>query len=240
MRISLTRAVAGIAIAATAATAVVATAGAAGAATATKTSTNLSIVAAKSTITAGQWDAVGGTLRAGSKPLDKKVVELYRWDYSHKKWIAFKVNLTGKNGYANFSFKPAFTDKFELVYHGNGGTLAGSHSGVVTIVVKPFVKTATTLSIAAAPTTINKGSSTTVSGVLTAGTKPLDKAVVRLYKWLPTSKKWDLLAVNFTGPKGGVSFVRKPAATSTYELAYFGGAKIAGSHSGEVTVTVNQ
>jgi hypothetical protein len=242
MRISLTRAVAGIAIAATAATALVATAGAAGATTATKTSTTLSIVTAKSTITHGQWDAIGGTLKAGKTPEYKKIVELYRWDYSHKKWIPFKVNLTGKNGYANFAFRPAFTDSYELVYHGNSATLAGSHSGVVTIKVKPFVRTATTLSVAASPTSIAKGKSTKISGVLTAGTKakPLSEAVIRLYKWLPATKKWDLIAVNLTGSKGGVSFVRKPDATASYELVYNGGGKIAGSHSGVVTITVTQ
>jgi hypothetical protein len=235
MRISLTRMVAGVAIAATA---VVATAGAAGATTATKHATNLSIVAAKTTITAGQWDTIGGTLRAGSTPEYKKVVELYRWDYAHKKWLLEKATLTGKSGYASFKFKPGFTDAWELVYHGNGSTLAGSHSGVVTIKVKKFVKTATTLSIAASPTSIVKGKTTTISGVLTAGPKPLSKALVRLYKWLPATKKWDLLAVNLTGSKGGVSFVREPDVTSSYELAYFGGGKIAGSHSGVVTVTV--
>jgi hypothetical protein len=76
--------------------------------------------------------------------------------------------------------------------------------------------------------------------VLTIGPKaiPLSKAVVRLYRYDATTKKWVLIAVNLTGPKGGVSFVRKPSVTSTFELVYVGGTKVAGSHSAPVTVTV--
>jgi hypothetical protein len=236
MRTSLTRALAAVAVTATA---VVAAAGTAGATTTSKTPTNLSIVAAKSTITAGQWDTIAGTLRAGKTPEYKKVVELYRWNYNHKKWELTKATLTDKAGLAKFTYKPAFTDKWELVYHGSQ-TLAASHSGVVTIVVHP-AKIGTALTATATPSSITAGGSTTISGVLTAGPKsvPLSKALVFLYKWLPTSKKWDKLAVNLTGPKGGVAFPgRTPSATTTYELVYFGSAKFAKSYSAAVTVTV--
>jgi hypothetical protein len=234
MRTSLTRVLAGVALAATA---VVAAAGTAGATTTPKTPTDLSIVATKSTITVGQWDTIAGTLRAKGAAEGNKVVELYRWNYKHKKWELTRATLTNKAGTAKFTFKPAFTDKWELIYHGNA-KLAAAHSGVVTIVVKP--KIATSLTGTATPATIASGSTTTLSGVLTAGAKsvPLDKALVELFKWDPAKKKWYRVAVSLTGPKGGVSFVRKPAASTTFELFYFGTAKIAAAHSAPLTVTV--
>ena len=46
--------------------------------------------------------------------------------------------------------------------------------------------------------------------------------------------------MNVTGPKGGVSFVRKPPVGSvTFELVFFGSPKLAAAHSAPVTVTVN-
>jgi hypothetical protein len=234
MRTFLTRALAGVAVTATA---VAAAAGIAGTASATtKKPTNLSIVAIKSTITAGQWDTIAGTLRAGATPEPKKVIELYRWDFKHKKWSLTRATLTNKAGTAKFTFKPAFTDKWELIFHGNG-TLAASHSGVVTIVVKP-AKIHSTLTATATPPAITAGAATTISGVLTAHAKPVVKALVFLYRYNPSKKKWVEIDVNLTGPKGGVAFVRKPSVTATFDLVYFGNSKIAGTHSAPVTVTV--
>jgi hypothetical protein len=236
MRSTLTRVLAGTAVAATV---VLTAAGTAGAATTTaKTHTTLSIVANRSTITAGQWDSVGGTLNAGHASVDKKVVELYRYSAKLKKWEAAQVALTSKAGWVKFAVKPLVTSKYELAYHGSP-TLAASHSGVVTIVVKPFVKTVTTLSIAATPIAIKAGGTTKITGALTAGTKSLAGRVVYLYRWSASSKKWVSLAVEFTGKKGGVLFDRKPSVTSTYELAYFGSKTLAATHSGAVTVTVS-
>jgi hypothetical protein len=238
MRSILTRILVGAAIAATA---VGAAAGTAGATTA-KTHTTLSIVEGRSTITVGQTDTISGTLRAGKVSTDKKTVELKRWNASLKKWVLERANLTGKNGFVRFTVKPSVTSRFELVFPGNK-VLAASHSGTVVVHVKPaVVKTATALSIAANPSTIQAGSTTTISGFLTDnnGTNPLPKELVYLYRWNATTKHWDKVSVNVTGPKGGVSFVRKPAAgTVTFELVFFGTPKLAGSHSDPVSVTVN-
>ncbi|HTR95131.1 MAG TPA: hypothetical protein VMI73_25655 [Trebonia sp.] len=239
MRSTLTRFLVGAAIAATAVGTAVGTAGAAGATA--KTHTTLSIVAGRSTITAGQTDTVSGTLRAADKSSTaKKTVELKRYNVKLKKWVLEKANLTGKNGWVRFTVKPSVTSRFELVFAGNK-TLAASHSGVVTIHVKPaVVKTATSLTIAANPSTITAGSTTTISGDLTAGTTALPKRLVYLYRWNATAKHWDKVSVNVTGPKGGVSFTRKPPAGSvTFELVFFGSPKLAAAHSAPVTVTVN-
>jgi hypothetical protein len=237
MRSTLTRILVGAAIAATAVGTAVGTAGAAGATT--KTHTTLSIVAGRSTITAGQTDTVSGTLRAADKSSTaKKTVELKRYNVKLKKWVLEKANLTGKNGWVRFTVKPSVTSRFELVFPGTK-TLAASHSGVVTIHVRP-AKTATQLTIAANPSTITVGSTTTISGVLTAGTTALPKRLVYLYRWNATTKHWDKVSVNVTGPKGGVSFIRKPPVGSvTFELVFFGSPKLAAAHSAPVTVTVN-
>jgi hypothetical protein len=236
MRSSFTRLLAGPAVAAVTMAAVVTAAGTAGATTTAKTHTTLSVVTGKSTITAGQTDTIGGTLKAAGAPVVKKVVELYRWDYSHKHWKPVRVQLTGTAGAVKFEVKPGATDKYELVFHGNAG-LAAAHSGVVTIVVKP-AKTATALTIAANPTSIQAGATTEITGTLTAGSTPLVKKIVNLYRWDPTTSKWVRVAVELTGPKGGVDFVRKPGVTRSFELVYFGSAAYAASHSGTVTVTV--
>ena len=75
MRTSLTRLVAGTAIAATA---LLAVAGTASASTATtpKKPTTLSIVAAKSKITVGQSDTISGTLASHKTPVAGRIVIL--------------------------------------------------------------------------------------------------------------------------------------------------------------------
>ena len=62
-----------------------------------------------------------------------------------------------------------------------------------------------------------------------------------LFRWNATTKHWDKVGVDVTGPKGGVSFTRRPGAvgTVTFELAFFGTPKLAATHSAPVTVTVN-
>jgi len=243
MRSTFTRILVGAAIAATAVGTAVGAAGAAGATT--KTHTTLSIVEGRSTITAGQTDTIGGTLRAHDASTAKKTVELKRWNPSLKKWVLRQANLTGKNGFVRFTVKPSVTSRFELVFPGTK-VLAYSHSGIVTVHVKPaVVLTPTALSIAANPSTIKLGNTTTVSGFLTKdkGATPLPKELVYLYRWNATTKHWVKVDVNVTGPKGGVSFVRKPGATGTvtFELVFFNTPKqkLAGSHSAPVTVTVN-
>jgi hypothetical protein len=82
MRTSLTRLVAGTAIAATALLAVAGTASAS--TTAAKAPTTLSIVAAKSTITVGQWDTIGGTLASGKTPVAGRAVILDQYTAASK------------------------------------------------------------------------------------------------------------------------------------------------------------
>ena len=134
MRTSLTRIIAGTAIAATAVLTVAGTAGAATRTTPAKAPTTLTLVEAKATITVGQKDVLAGTLLTGKTPVVGKVVELYRYGVKAKKWILVEAHVTGKFGHVFYTVKPAATTSYELVFRG-APHFAPSHSHVATITV---------------------------------------------------------------------------------------------------------
>jgi hypothetical protein len=204
--------------------------------TTAKAGTTLSVMAGGSTIQAGQKDSISGTLLAGGNPAATKVVELYRFNYRLQEWRPMRIKLTNPAGVVMFEVRPGITRKYELVYHGNS-TLAASTSGVVTVTVTPGTKRVTALSVSTAPTSIPAGQATKITGVLTDGTKPLAHRVVSLYRYDTTTSKWVRVAVELTGPNGGVVFARKPTGTATFGLAYYGGPTLTAAHSGKVTVT---
>ena len=99
-----------------------------------KAPTTLTGSAASSTITAGQKDLITGTLLTGTKPVAGKLVSLYRYTASAKKWVRVEVDLTGKLGHVFYTVKPAATTSYELVFFGTAH-LRASHSAVATITV---------------------------------------------------------------------------------------------------------
>jgi hypothetical protein len=234
MRTSLTRLVAGTAIAATALLAAAGTASAG--TTPAKLPTTLSIVAAKSTITVGQWDTIGGTLASDAKPVVHRIVQLDVFGAKDKKWHAVEQKYTGKYGKVAFSVRPWSTSAYELVFKG-GPIYKASHSGFVVVKVKPFVKVPTTLSIASTPGTTAKPD-TTISGALTI-TKG-SKALPGQWVWLDAvvNGKAHALRAFKTGKFGKVAFKVKPATTTSYELVYLGTKVLAPTASAPVTVTV--
>ena len=231
MRSTLTRVLAGTAIAATALLTVAGTASAT-----TKAPTSLSIATSKSVIVEGQTVVVSGVLMSGTTPVAGRPVLLER--LYHSKWQAVANKNTDKNGAVSFPRVPPVGHiGFKLVYFGNA-KLAPSHSATAFVTVKPFVRIPTVLSIAASPSTIKAGKTAHILGALTAKGKALaDKAIV-LLRWNATKKVWVPVRAGETGPLGKVSFVVAPAATAKYELKFFGTAVYAPTHSGVVTVTV--
>ena len=168
MRTSLTRAMAGVAIA-TAAVAAIAGAADASSTSTPRKATTLLIVAAKTAITVGQVDTIGGVLKSHGTPLAHRIIVLDR--FRDKKWQPIEEKFTGKFGGVGFVVKPAVSTGYKLVFRG-GDVYAPTHSGVVVVRVnKP--KTATALSIKEAETTIVKGSTDTITGGLTAESKAL-------------------------------------------------------------------
>jgi 5-hydroxyisourate hydrolase-like protein (transthyretin family) len=208
------------------------------ASTAAKTGTTLSVTAARSTIQAGQQDTIGGTLLAGGNPAAGRVVELYRYNDRAHRWRLIRVKLTGKTGAVSFTVQPYITRQYELAYRGNS-TLAATKSSATTVTVQPSgVKRATALSVSAAPASITSGHTTTISGVLSTSGRPLRHRTVSLYRYDPSTKKWVRVAVELTGPRGGVRFVRAPSATATFALAFSGGPVFTAARSAQTTVTV--
>jgi hypothetical protein len=236
MRTSLTRLVAGTAIAATALLAVAGTASASTTAAA-KTPTRLSIVAAKSTITVGHWDAIGGALASAKGPIAGRTVILDKATAKSDKWTPVEEKVTGKYGKVSFAVAPRVDTAYKLVFKG-GPIYAASHSGVVIVVVKPVVRTATTLSIAATPGTTAK-SDTTIGGALTvsADSKALPHEWVWL-AWVGSKGVAHRERAFLTGKYGKVAFKVDPAKTTTYELLFLGTKALAPTASGTVTVTV--
>ena len=233
MRTSLTRLVAGTAIAATALLAAAGTASAS--TTAALKPTTLSIVAAKSTITVGQWDTIGGTLASGKTPLSGRIIILDKYTAKDPKWSAVEEKLTGKYGKVSFTVDPKVDTAYKLVFKG-GTEHAASHSGYVVVKVKPFVKTPTTLSIAATPGTTSKPD-TTISGALSISKN--GKALTHQWVWLAwvgSKGKAHLEKAFLTGKYGKVVFKVHPATKTTYELVYLGTKVLAPTHSGTVTV----
>jgi hypothetical protein len=236
MRTSLTRLVAGTAIAATALLAVAGTASASTTAAAKKPTT-LSIVAAKSKITVGQSDTISGTLTSHRTAVAGRIVILdKRVGSGH--WFAAEEKFTGKYGRVAFTVAPKVETRYELVFKG-GPVYNASHSGVVTVVVvKPVIKAPTTLSIAASAASITAGSTDAVGGALTITQD--SKALPGQWVWLDVVVNGKAHAVKAfkTGKLGKVAFTVKPATTTTYELVYLGTRTLAPTASGAVTVTV--
>lgn len=233
MRTSLTRAVAGAAIAATAVLTAVGTAGAAGAVT--KAPTSLTLTEHAAVIKLGQKDLLTGTLLSGTTPLAGKVVSLDRAVAG--KWVFVDALHTGALGHVFFVVKPAVTASYKLFFAGNSKYLPSSSNAVTVKVVLP-VKKATILTIAQTKTTIKPGQSDSVFGTLSTVAKtPLAGQFV----WLGTFVKGKLIIGigKLTGPHGGVSFTVTPAATTRYELLFLGTTKYLPTHSGVVTVVVS-
>jgi 5-hydroxyisourate hydrolase-like protein (transthyretin family) len=206
--------------------------------TTAKTGTTLSVTAAQATIKGGQKDTISGTLLAGGSPASGKVVELYRYNDRLQRWRLIRVKLTSKTGAVTFTIHPYVTRQYELAYHGNS-TLAASKSGATTVTVQPSgVKRTTALSISAAPTSVTSGHTTTITGVLSANGRPLRHRMVTLYRYDSSSKKWVRVAVELTGPQGGVRFVREPSTSATFALAFSGGSVFTAARSAQTTVTV--
>jgi hypothetical protein len=233
MRTSLTRAVAGAAIAATAVLTAVGTAGAADAAT--KAPTSLTLTEHAAVIKLGQTDLLTGTLKSGSKALSGKVVAL---DVAVKgKWVFVDDHFTGPLGHVFFTVKPAVTTAYKLFFTGTTSYRPSSSNAVTVKVVLP-VKKATILTIGEKHTKIKPGQSDTVFGTLkTTGKAPLAGQIVWLYTLV--NGKWVNPSGHVTGKFGGVSFKVTPAATTKYELRFLGTANYRATHSGVVTVVVS-
>jgi hypothetical protein len=230
MRTSLTRALAGTAVAAAAVLAAAGTASAAGATP--KLPTTLTATDSKAVIAPGQTDLITGTLKSGSKVLPDQRVYLERLE----RGVFVPVNFsgTGGAGHVFFTVKPSQSTSFRLEFFGTA-KYDSSHSNVVTIlVIKP--KAPTTLTATQSKTTINPGQSDLITGTLKSGSKALGGQRV----YLERAVKGNFVPVAFgsTGGAGHVFFSVKPSQTTRYELVFRGTGAYLHSHSNAITVVV--
>ena len=132
--------------------------------------------------------------------------------------VAVEEKLTGKYGKVAFAVDPKVDTAYKLVFKGGSVYKPPRTAAWVVVVVKPFVKTPTTLSIAATPGTTTKPD-TTISGALTVsqGSKALPHQWVWL-AWVGSKGKLHRVRAFLTGKYGKVAFKVKPATTTTYEL----------------------
>jgi len=232
MRTSLTRALAGTAIAAAAVLTAVGTAGAAGATV--KAPTTLTLIEQHAVIKAGDTDLLTGTLTSGTKPLSGRTVVLDRFVLGKPVFVDAKM--TGGHGHVFFTVKPGMTTRYQLVFAG-GPVYNGSRSNIATVVVVP--KAATVLTIGETKTTIKPGGSAQVFGTLSSGKTLLKGQLVWLCSLAKGATKWSCANGHFTGPFGGVRFTVSPGVTTRYYLKFLGTLKYAHTHSGVVTLVVS-
>ena len=237
MRTSLTRLVAGTAIAATALLAAVGTASAGTTPAPAKAPTTLSIAEAPSTIIVGRTIAIKGVLQSGTTRIGNRTIVLERWNAGDKKWLPVTNKATNKNGVVWFYRTPATTATYDLVFLG-GPKYKASRSLAVTVVVKPVVRTRTELSIQASSLSIKAGHKETFKGTLASAGKPLGGKIVDLYR---VTAKHTLVFKGFgvTGAKGGTTVSIRPTSTGTYELVYWGSKVLAPTASTTLTVKVS-
>jgi len=119
---------------------------------------------------------------------------------------------TDRDGVVRFPVSPTVRTAYRLRFEGTR-LLRPARSGVVRIGVRPIV------TASAAPTRINPGESTTVSGLVTYEGAPYVGATVDLLARRPSRlAEFSVVATGTTGPLGEVSFEQSPTRTTVYRL----------------------
>jgi hypothetical protein len=204
---------------------------------ATPQHTSLSIRSVQSTINAGGHDTISGSLYSAGHGISGQTVALLARPASQSSYHQVGHKTTGRSGGVSFLVSPTSRTYYELVFRAANG-YAGSHSGVVTVNVRPDTRPPTSLSIRAAKSSINPGGKDTISGVLLTRKTPLEGRDVILQSHPSGSTAWKNAATKKTGKHGYVAFTVTPPTTTAYRLVFTSHPNYRGSHSGVVTVHV--
>lgn len=122
------------------------------------------------------------------------------------------MSRTDRDGVVRFRVSPDVKTAYRLKFEGTR-LLRPSRSGVVRIGVRPEI------TASAAPTRINPGESTTVSGIVTYEGAPYVGATVDLLaRKAHRPGRFHVVATGTTGALGEVSFVQSPLRTTVYRL----------------------
>lgn len=180
----------------------------------------------------GILDLVRGQLRVQNLPLRHRPVVLLSRTAADADWAFEGVELTRRHGTVRFPVDPAADTAYRLVFLGTTRLLP-ARSAVVRVPPRPDV------SIAADPTTVSAGETTTLSGVVTFGGAALPGATVSLIGVrAPRPASAKVLATATTAEDGSVTFTDTPPRTTRYRFRVAPAGGRAGTLSAVVTVEV--
>ena len=197
----------------------------------TRILTTLSIRAARHVVRLNGSNVVMGQLRAGRVPLAHRNVVLVSRPVGTTAWIFDGARMTQRRGRVAFTVAPATDTAYRLVFLGTG-LLRPSHSGIVRILTRPD------LTIAADPTSIARGGSTTISGTASDQGTPVAGASVQLLARRAGSQRVRVLGTGTTGTDGSVAFTASPGVTTYYRLHLVASTGVRAALSGATRVLV--
>ncbi|MGZ4534637.1 MAG: hypothetical protein ACXVXE_03780, partial [Nocardioidaceae bacterium] len=89
--------------------------------------------------------------------------------------------------------------------------------------------------------TIRRGTSVTLYGHLTTGTRGLAGRRVEIYKWRPVQRRWVLVASGTSlAPTGWYQHRVHPRRTATYKAVFGGGSRYKAATSKQMRITVKR
>jgi len=173
--------------------------------------TTLSIRATDRPVDADGESLVRGKLLARGIDLPNREVLLLARTAGNP-FAVVAMSRTDRDGVVRFPVSPTVRTAYRLRFDGTR-LLRPSRSGVVRVGVRPEI------TASAAPSPIDPGQSTTVSGLVTYEGAPYVGATVDLLaRSTKRHAKFGVVATGTTGALGEVSFVQSPSRTTVYRL----------------------
>ncbi len=193
--------------------------------------TSLSIRATHHVVLPNGSDLIRGHLRARRIPLPHRLVILVSRTVGSDSWAFEAAHRTHRLGLVRFRVAPDEKTAYRMVFLGSR-LLQPARSAVVRILSRPD------LTIAADPTRIDRGDSTTISGVASDDGTPIAGATVTLLARKAGTHHVHAVASGTTAADGAVSFTASPTRTTFYRLrlVHATGVRAAVSEAARVAV----
>jgi len=194
--------------------------------------TSLSVRAVHHLVGLDGSDVVKGRLHAGRVPLRHRPVVLVSRTGAGSDWTFEGVRRTHAGGLVRFHVAPAEDTAYRLVFLGTA-LLQPARSAVVRVATRPGI------AITADPRRIDRGDTTSVSGVVTDAGAPVGGATVKLLAHRAgRHHHWRVVGTGTTADDGSVAFTDGPTATTGYRLRLVATTGHPGALSHRVTVVV--
>ncbi|MET3960480.1 hypothetical protein ABIE44_000414 [Marmoricola sp. OAE513] len=200
--------------------------------TATRKAASLSIRRATAVVNPAGYDTVSGRLLSKKKPIRHKIVVLLARKAGATEWGFGAAKRTNHNGRVQFTVKPLVKTSYKLVFQGTK-KYRKARSAVVHVGVR-----STALTSAVSAGTITRGSSATVSGVLTKSAVAYAGQNVQLWGKPVGTKKFAALASAVSGADGSVTFTVTPTRSMRYYLFFPKTAEAPAARSATRTIVV--